>query len=68
MIELVEGLWVNPDDIKAVKHISANKCTVWIAGIEPLVVSCDAQEILSELGHFFPDDDEEEEDGDDDTE
>lgn len=61
VIEIVEGLWVVAEDIKAVKRISKSKCTVWIASIEPLVVSCAAEEILGLLGYDLPVDDEEEE-------
>lgn len=68
MIELVDGFWVIAEDIKAVKHISMNKCTVWVSGIEPIVVSCPAEEVLDALGYFAEDNEEEieeeEEEGD----
>jgi len=68
MIELVEGFWVVPDDIKAVKHISTDKCAVWLTGqsaTENFVLDCPAEEILDQLG-YFPDEEEETEEDEDD--
>jgi hypothetical protein len=66
VIELVEGFWVIAEDIKAVRHISMNKCTVWVSGIEPIVVNCPAEEVLDALGYFGDESEEETEEEDDD--
>lgn len=60
MVELIDGLWVAAEDIKAVKYISKHKCTVWVAGIEPLVVDCAAEEVLEALGYGSNEDEDDE--------
>lgn len=70
MIELVEGFWVMAEDVKAVKHIKANRCAVWLTGqsaTENFVLDCAAEEVLELLGYFPEEDDVEKEEGDDES-
>ena len=32
MIEIVEGMWFNPDQIVAVKSIAKDRCILWTTG------------------------------------
>lgn len=66
MIELTDGFWVMENDIKAVKHVSAKKCAVWLTGqsaTENFVVDCPAEDVLELLG-YFPDQEGEHDDSD----
>lgn len=68
MIELVEGFWVFPDDIKAIKRISKKSCSVWVTGqsaTDGFVLNCPAEDVLEALGYSVSDEDDEGEDDDD---
>ncbi len=32
MIELIEGFWIDPWDVKAIKTIDEKSCTLWVSG------------------------------------
>jgi hypothetical protein len=32
MIELVEGFWVDPWDVKVIKTINETSCSLWVSG------------------------------------
>ena len=32
MIEILEGVWLNPHSVTVIKAISENKCALWVRG------------------------------------
>lgn len=64
MIELVEGFWVDADDIKVIKRIDDNKCAIWVTGqsaTDGFVLDYPAESILETLGFSAEDVDDAEE-------
>lgn len=52
MIELVDGVWVVPEDVKVVKLISENKCAFWVTGqsaMDGFVLDYPAEEVVEAL-------------------
>jgi len=63
VIELVEGMWFNPDKIVAVKAIGKDKCVLWTAGqpsTEGHVLDFPADEVVQAIEESFTDDGDEE--------
>jgi hypothetical protein len=49
MIELVEGFWVDPWEVKIVKRINEKSCTLWVTGegyVDGHVLEYPAEEVV----------------------
>lgn len=70
MIELVEGFWVVPEDIKVVKRISDDKCALWVTGqsaMDGFVLDYSAEDIVDlRYRAMYGEEDEDEEEEEDD--
>ena len=69
MIELVEGMWFNPDQIVTVKSIGKDKCILWTSGqpaTEGHVLEYSAEEVVDAIESCY--DDENDEDVEDEEE
>ena len=67
MIELLEGFWCDPWDVKAVKIIDENSCSLWLSGqsaTDGFVIPYAAQEVVEAVNDARNDS---EEDNDDDN-
>ena len=64
MIEIVEGMWFNPDQIVAVKSIGKDKCILWTTGqpsTEGHILEYSAEEVVDAIESCY-------DNGDDDVE
>jgi hypothetical protein len=71
MIELVEGFWVDPWDVKVIKTIDEKSCSLWVSGqsaTDGFVIPYPAEEVVQAIiderekdGEVEDDDDQDEE-------
>jgi hypothetical protein len=62
VIELIEGMWFNPDQIVAVKSIDKDKCILWTVGqpaTEGHVLDFPAEEVVQAIEECYSDDEDE---------
>ena len=65
MIELIEGMWFNPDEIVSVKSIAKDRCILWTTGqpaTEGHVLDYSAEEVVDAIESCYDDGDEDVED------
>ena len=58
MIEIVEGMWFNPDQIVAVKSIAKDRCILWTTGqpaTEGHVLDYSAEEVVDAIESCYDD-------------
>ena len=59
MIELVEGMWFNPDEIVSVKSIAKDRCILWTTGqpaTEGHVLEYSAEQVVDAIESCYDDD------------
>jgi hypothetical protein len=67
MIELVEGFWVDPCEVKIVKKIDDKSCTLWVTGegyMDGHVIPYEASEVVQAILDAREQSDEDEEESD----
>lgn len=68
MIEIIEGFWIDPDKVSAVKSAGKDKCVLFMDGqtaLEGYFLDYPAQEVVQVIEDYFSEDGEEE-DGEED--
>lgn len=63
MIEIIEGIWLDPWSVTMIKRISDGKCALWTTGqsaLEGFVLDYDADEVAEAINDARNDSDEEE--------
>ena len=64
MIEIIEGIWLDPWSVTMIKRISDGKCALWTTGqsaLEGFVLDYDADEVAEAINDARNDSDEEQE-------
>lgn len=62
MIELVEGFWIEPEKVSAVKSAGKDKCVLFMDGqsaLEGYFLDYDAEEVVQVIEDHFSEDTEE---------
>ena len=72
MIELAEGIFINPEHVSMVKHIDENQCQLFFVGqsaLEGFVLPYAASQVAEALDDYFDDTvDDDQDDSDQDEE
>lgn len=69
LIEIVDGLWVDPEDVKVIKAVDDGQCAFWVTGqsaMDGFVIPYPAEELVEAIHDAIygdEEDDSEEENG-----